>query len=194
MQGNGSLGHIGGELFKQAAGIDIVHVPYRGAAPAIQDLIAGHVTMLFDIVPLAMPQLAGSKVRALAVTSPQRVVTIPDVATMTEAGLSEVEGGPWFGLLVPAGTPRAVIDWLNRETKKASNASDAAAQFIAQGLVLPLRGFRGAHFGGNDAMGQGYLESRYSIGLKHRQRVGSCLRLTRTRVTFVLSLTSIPTS
>jgi tripartite-type tricarboxylate transporter receptor subunit TctC len=137
-QGNGSLGHIGGALFKQAAGIDIVHVPYRGAAPAIQDLIAGHVSMMFDIVPLAMPQIATGKVRALAVTTPQRVPVVPNVPTMTEAGLPAVQGGPWFGLLVPAGTPAAAVAWLNAETKKVFSARETHDYFIAQGLSLPL--------------------------------------------------------
>jgi tripartite-type tricarboxylate transporter receptor subunit TctC len=137
-QGNGSLGHIGGALFKQAAGIDIVHVPYRGAAPAIQDLIAGHVSMMFDIVPLAMPQIAADKVRALSVTAPQRVPVVPVVPTMIEAGLPAVQGGPWFGLLVPAGTPAAAVAWLNAETKKVFSAHETHDYFIAQGLSLPL--------------------------------------------------------
>jgi tripartite-type tricarboxylate transporter receptor subunit TctC len=137
-QGNGSLGHIGGALFKQTAGIDIVHVPYRGAAPAIQDLIAGHVSMMFDIVPLAMPQIAAGKVRALAVTTPQRVPVVPDVPTMTEAGLPAVQGGPWFGLLVPSGTPAAAVDWLNAQTNKIFSAREVRDYFAAQGLLLPL--------------------------------------------------------
>jgi tripartite-type tricarboxylate transporter receptor subunit TctC len=137
-QGNGSLGHIGGVLFKQTAGIDIVHVPYRGAAPAIQDLIAGHVFMMFDIVPLAMPQIAAGKVRALAVTTPQRVPVVPNVPTMTQARLPAVQGGPWFGLLVPAGTPAAAVEWLNAETKKIFSAREVRDYFIAQGLSLPL--------------------------------------------------------
>lgn len=137
-QGNGSLGHIGGALFKQIAGIDIVHVPYRGAAPAIQDLVAGHVSMMFDIVPLAMPQMAAGKVRALAVTSPQRVSVLPSVPTMTEAGLPGVQGGPWFGLLVPAGSPKAAVELLNSEANRAFSAPDVRDPFLAQGLVLPL--------------------------------------------------------
>ena len=104
-QGNGSSGHIVAEQFKQVTGTDIAHVPYRGAAPAVQDLVAGHVTMMFDILTLAVPQVTAGKVRALAVAAPQRVAALPDVPTMAEAGLPQLEGGPWFGLLVPAGTP-----------------------------------------------------------------------------------------
>jgi tripartite-type tricarboxylate transporter receptor subunit TctC len=137
-QGNGSSGHIVGEQFKQIAGVDITHVPYRGAAPAIQDLVAGHVSMMFDIVPLARTQLQAGKVRALAVAAPQRVAAVPDVPTMAEAGFPQLEGGPWFGLMAPAGTPRAVIDWLNGEARKAFSAPDVRERFIAQGMTLPL--------------------------------------------------------
>ena len=137
-QGNGSLGHIGGALFKQVAAIDIAHVPYRGAAPAIQDLIAGHVSMMFDIVPLAMPQIAAGKVRALAVTTSMRVPVVPDVPTMTEAGLPDVQGGPWFGLLVPAGTPNDSVQWLNAEAKRVFSAPEIRNQLVAQGLSLVL--------------------------------------------------------
>jgi tripartite-type tricarboxylate transporter receptor subunit TctC len=137
-QGNGTSGHIVGEQFKQLAGIDLVHVPYRGAAPAIQDLVAGHVSLLFDIVPLARTQIAAGKVRALAVASPQRLDGLPDVPTMAEAGFPELEGGPWFGLMAPAGTPRAVIDWLNAETRKAFAAPDVRDRFLSQGMTLPL--------------------------------------------------------
>jgi tripartite-type tricarboxylate transporter receptor subunit TctC len=137
-QGNGSSGHIVGEQFKQIAGVDITHVPYRGAAPAIQDLVAGHVSMMFDIVPLARTQMQAGKVRPLAVAAPQRVAAVPDVPTMAEAGFPQLEGGPWFGLMAPAGTPRAVIDWLNGEARKAFSASDVRERFIAQGMTLPL--------------------------------------------------------
>jgi tripartite-type tricarboxylate transporter receptor subunit TctC len=137
-QGNGSSGHIVGEQFKQIAGVDITHVPYRGAAPAIQDLVAGHVSMMFDIVPLARTQLQAGKVRALAVAAPQRIAAVPDVPTMAEAGFPQLEGGPWFGLMAPAGTPRTVIAWLNGEARKAFSASDVRERFIAQGMTLPL--------------------------------------------------------
>lgn len=137
-QGNGTSGHIVGEQFKQIAGVDLVHVPYRGAAPAVQDLVAGHVSVMFDIVPLARTQLAAGKVRALAVASAQRLPAVPDVPTVAEAGFPELEGGPWFGLLAPAGTPRTVVDWLNSETRKAFAAPDVRERFLAQGMTLPL--------------------------------------------------------
>ena len=136
--GNGSSGHIVGEQFRQLNDIDIVHVPYRGAAPALQDLVAGHITMMFDIVPLTREQLKEGRVRALAVTAPQRIAAVPDVPTMSEAGMKDLEGGPWFGLLAPAGTPRAIVDWLNAETKKAFEAPDVRERLGQQGLSFPL--------------------------------------------------------
>ena len=137
-QGNGSSGHIVGEQFKQVAGVDIVHVPYRGAAPAMQDLLAGHVSISFEIVPLARTQIAAGKVRPLAVASPQRLPAVPDVPTVAEAGYPALEGGPWFGLAAPAGTPRPIIDWLNRETRKIFSAEDVRERFVSQGMTLPL--------------------------------------------------------
>jgi tripartite-type tricarboxylate transporter receptor subunit TctC len=137
-QGNGSTGHMGGEQFRLAAGVDIVHVPYRGAAPAIQDLVAGHTQMMFDILSLALPQMNDGKMRALAIAGPQRAKVVPDVPTMAEAGVPGVEGGPWFGLVAPAGTPRPVIEWLNREAKKAFSAPDVRDRFVAQGVEFAL--------------------------------------------------------
>ena len=137
-QGNGSSGHVVGEQFKKLAGINITHVPYRGAAPASQDLVAGHVSMMFDIVPLAQTQIAAGTVRALAVASPQRLTAIPDVPTMTESGFPQIEGGPWFGIVAPAGTPRVIIEWLNAEGRKAFSAPEVRDRFLAQGILLPL--------------------------------------------------------
>jgi tripartite-type tricarboxylate transporter receptor subunit TctC len=137
-QGNGSSGHVVGEQFKRLAGVEITHVPYRGAAPAIQDLVAGHVSMMFDIVPLARPQIAAGKVRALAVASRQRIAALPDVPTMTEAGFPQIEGGPWFGLVAPKGTPRPIIEWLNNEGRKTFSAPDVRERLTAQGIMLPL--------------------------------------------------------
>ena len=117
--GNGSSGHMVGEQFKIMHKLDLVHVPYKGAGPAVIDLVAGHIQMMFDIVPLAREQMLAGKVRALGVMSPQRLPVVPDVPTMAEQGMPELEGGPWFGLLAPAKTPRPIIDWLNAETRKA---------------------------------------------------------------------------
>ena len=137
-QGNGSTGHIVGEQFKSAAGIDIGHVPYRGAAPAAQDLIAGHVTMLFDVLTTAVPQIQSGKVRAIAIADSKRAASLPDVPTVAEAGLPELESGPWFGFFVPAKTPKPVIDWLYAEAKKAFSSPDVQAQFAKQNLTAML--------------------------------------------------------
>ncbi len=137
-QGNGSSGHVVGEQFKHLAGVNIIHVPYRGAAPAVQDLVAGHVSMMFDIVPLARTQIAAGKVRALAVASAQRLAALTDTPTMAEAGFPQIEGGPWFGLVAPTGTPRAIIDLLNAEGRKAFSAPDVRDNFQSQGILLPL--------------------------------------------------------
>ena len=136
--GLGSSGHLAGEQFKQLHNLDIAHVHYRGAAPALQDLVAGHVQVMFDIVALTKEQLEGGRVRALAVTSAKREPAIPNVPTMTEAGMPGVEGGPWFGLFAPAGTPRAAIDWINAQAIKAFSAPDLRSRLTGMGLTIPL--------------------------------------------------------
>ena len=136
-QGIGASGHIAGELFKLAAGVDITHVPYRGAAPAAQDLAAGHVSMMFDVVSLALGPIKSGAVRAIGVASKERVAVLPEVPTLGEQGFPD-EIGAWFGLLAPAGTPTPVIEWLNREANKAFAQPDAREKFIAQGAAMPL--------------------------------------------------------
>jgi tripartite-type tricarboxylate transporter receptor subunit TctC len=136
-QGVGASGHIAGELFKLSAGVDITHVPYRGAAPAAKDLAAGHVTMMFDVVSLALGPIKSGAVRAIGVASKERVSVLPDVPTLGEQGFPG-EIGAWFGLLGPAGTPAPVIAWLNRETNKAFSQPDARGKFTAQGAAMPL--------------------------------------------------------
>jgi tripartite-type tricarboxylate transporter receptor subunit TctC len=136
--GNGSSGHMVGEQFKIMHKLDLVHVPYKGAGPAVIDLVAGHIQMMFDIVPLAREQLLAGKVRALGVMSSQRLPVVPDVPTMAEQGMPELEGGPWFGLLAPAKTPRPIIDWLNAEAKKAMAEPGLRAKLEALGVVVPL--------------------------------------------------------
>jgi tripartite-type tricarboxylate transporter receptor subunit TctC len=137
-QGLGTTGHLGGELFKQVTGVDIVHVPYRGAGPALQDLIGGQVNMMFDVVPLAREHIVAGKVRALAVTSSQRSPVLPDVPTTTELGMPEVQGGAWWGLVVPTGTPKPIIEWLNTETRKAFDSKEVRDRLTDQGLMFYL--------------------------------------------------------
>jgi tripartite-type tricarboxylate transporter receptor subunit TctC len=137
-QGNAASGHLVGEQFKQLAGIQMVHVPYRGAAPAIQDLIAGHVQVMFDSVSLQAPLIKDGKTRALAVLTSQRLESLRDVPTMAEAGFGAMQSGTWFGMFAPAGTPRAAIDWVNSETRKAFAAADVRQRYLSQGTALPL--------------------------------------------------------
>jgi tripartite-type tricarboxylate transporter receptor subunit TctC len=137
-QGNGSSGHMAGEQFNLLTGADIVHVPYRGAAPAMQDLIGGRVQLMFDTVTLQAPQIAAGKTRALAVTSTQRVAALADVPTTVEAGLPALQGGAWFGLFAPAGTPPEVVAWLNRAAREAFIAPAVYARLQQQGAQLPL--------------------------------------------------------
>ncbi len=136
-QGVGASGHIAGELFKIAAGVDITHVPYRGAAPAAQDLAAGHVSMMFDVVSLALGPIKAGTVRAIGVAAKERVAVLPDVPTLGEQGFPD-EIGAWFGLLAPAGTPAPVVAWLNREANRAFAQPDAREKFVAQGATMPL--------------------------------------------------------
>jgi tripartite-type tricarboxylate transporter receptor subunit TctC len=136
-QGVGASGHLAGELFKLYAGVDITHVPYKGAAPAAQDLVAGHVSMMFDVVSLAMPSIKSGQVRAIGVASKERVAVLPDLPTLTELGLP-AQIGAWFGVMAPAGTPKPAIDWLNREMTKVFEVADTRNRFINQGAAMPL--------------------------------------------------------
>ncbi len=137
-QGNAASGHLVGEQFKQVAGIDMVHVPYRGAAPAIQDLIAGHVQVMFDSITLQTPLINDGKTRGLAVLTPQRVDSIRQVPTMDEAGFQHMQSGTWFGLFAPAGAPQAAIDWVNAEARKAFAVESVRQRYVSQGTLLPL--------------------------------------------------------
>lgn len=134
--GSGSSGHLAAELFKVRAGIDIVHVPYRGAAPALQDLMGGQVHLLFDTLAQALPQAKAGKVRALAVTSLRRQPVAPDIATMDEQGFAGWETGPWFGLFVRAGTPETALGRVHAETVKALNAPEVRERLLALGTAV----------------------------------------------------------
>jgi len=137
-QGNGSSGHMMGEQFRLVTKADIVHVPYRGAAPAVQDLVGGQVQMMFDALVLQAPQLAAGNTRALAITTNQRLAALPDVPTMAEAGFPDLQGGAWFGLFAPAGTPRPAVEWLNAEVKKAFSSAAVRERLSKQGAQLML--------------------------------------------------------
>jgi tripartite-type tricarboxylate transporter receptor subunit TctC len=137
-QGIGASGHLIGEQLRQLTGVELTHVHYRGAALALQDVVAGHVDMMFDVVALTREHAAAGRVRALAVLAPQRNPVLPEVPTSAEVGLAALEGGAWFGLMAPAGTPRAVVDWLNAGARKAFEAPEVRERLTKQGLRLPL--------------------------------------------------------
>lgn len=112
--GTGSMLHLGMELFKAATETRLVHIPYRGGAPASSDLIGGHIHMMLNSVPLALPHIESKRLRPIAVTTAKRSRHLPDVPTMVESGLDEVEFSGWFALFVPARTPARVVAWLNQ--------------------------------------------------------------------------------
>jgi tripartite-type tricarboxylate transporter receptor subunit TctC len=136
--GIGTTPHLVAEQFKLYTGVDITGVQYRGAAPANQDVLAGHVPMTFDLIGNAMPNIQSGKFRALGITAAQRSPLLPDVPTMVEAGLPEMEAGAWFAFFAPAGTPSAAIAWLNREANAIFSSPEVSARFTATGMSLPL--------------------------------------------------------
>ena len=129
----GSAGHLAGELFKVDAGVDMVHVPYKGAAPAMQALLAGDTQLMFDNLASAMSQVKAGKLRALAVTTKARSPLAPDLPTMSEAGVPGFDISTWFGLMAPAGTPPDVIAKWNADVTKVLSAPAMRAQLAAQG-------------------------------------------------------------
>lgn len=122
--GTGTSNHLAGELFNLTAGIAMTHVPYKGSAPALQDLIAGHVQAMFDLVPTSLPRVQAGTVKAIAVTSGTRVPGLPGVPTLKEAGYPDFEVSAWFGIFAPAGTPTAIVGRLHEETTKALASSE----------------------------------------------------------------------
>ena len=134
--GNGSAAHLIGELFKATAGVDMVHVPYRGSAPAVTDLLAGQVQMMFATLPTVLPHVQDNKLRGLAITAPVRLASQPAVPTLVESGFSGLVADAWFGLLAPAGTPAEIINRLAPETVKAVQAEDSRRTLMAQGFEV----------------------------------------------------------
>jgi tripartite-type tricarboxylate transporter receptor subunit TctC len=136
--GNGTSIHLAGELFKSMTGSFMVHLPYRGSGPALIDLMAGNVDVMFDNLPSAMPHIKSGKLKALAVTSAQRSGALPELPTIEEAGgatLKGYEASSWFGLLAPAGTPREVVDRIQQETAKALATPAMKERLLAQGAI-----------------------------------------------------------
>jgi tripartite-type tricarboxylate transporter receptor subunit TctC len=133
--GNGTNTHLGGELFKSAAGVDLMHVPYKGAGQVLQDLMAGQVQALVTSLPTALPHIKSGKLRALVVTSEARSPQLPDVPSAKEANLPKFVMDFWVGFAAPAGTPQPVVDKLNQAIATALNSPDGKRRLAEQGLT-----------------------------------------------------------
>jgi tripartite-type tricarboxylate transporter receptor subunit TctC len=133
--GNGQSTHLAAELFATTAGVKLAHVPYKGSAPALSDVIGGQVPMMFDTMLSAMPFVKSGKLKAIAVTSAARSPAAPEVPTVAESGLPGYEVSAWNGVLAPAGTPRAVIERLSEELRKAMQQPQVKEKFSAQGFA-----------------------------------------------------------
>jgi tripartite-type tricarboxylate transporter receptor subunit TctC len=134
--GTGTTPHLSGELFKLAAGLDLVHVPFNGAGPAIQSAVAGHTPIAFTSLPPAMPLVKDGKLRPLAVSAKTRAAVLPTVPTMEEAGFKDQEADTFQAMLVPAATPKPIADLLYREVMKALKAPDIKARLDELGLDI----------------------------------------------------------
>jgi tripartite-type tricarboxylate transporter receptor subunit TctC len=134
--GPGSLPHLAGELLKLTAGINLVHVPYRGAAPAVNDLLGQQVQMAFLDLPALLPQIKAGTLHSIAVGSPQRAPTAMDVPTTAEAGMAELRVENWYGMVAPAGTPPAVVAALNRIATEAMADPTVKEKLASQGCEL----------------------------------------------------------
>jgi tripartite-type tricarboxylate transporter receptor subunit TctC len=132
--GIGTISHLTSELFASMAGIKLTHVPYKGTQQSIPDLISGQVSILFDNIMTAQPNVKAGKVKALAISSPSRSPLVPEVPTVSESGLPGFQSVVWFGLLGPAGTPKPVVDRVNAEMNKALGLPDIQARFAQLGF------------------------------------------------------------
>ena len=134
--GNGTSTHLNGELMNQVTGLDMTHVPYKGSAPAVQDLLGGQTQILIDAGTVLLPQIKGGKLKALAVTGPKRDPQLPDVPTVAELGLGGMEAVGFQGLVGPAGMPKDVVDRLSGELAKALAQPDIKAKFATAGAEV----------------------------------------------------------
>ncbi|MDX3904397.1 MAG: tripartite tricarboxylate transporter substrate binding protein [Pigmentiphaga sp.] len=134
--GTGTTGHLCGEMFRMLTGTDIAHVPYKGAAPAMADLLAGHVGLMCDNLTNALPHIQAGKLKALAVTSLERTPMLPSVPTLDEAGVKGFEATAWFGFVAPGGTPPAVVERLNAEIGAALKDEQVQKRLTQQGLTI----------------------------------------------------------
>lgn len=133
--GNGTSIHLSGELFKSLSGTYMVHFPYRGSSPALLDMVAGNMDVMFDNLPSSLPHIRSGKLKALGVTSLQRSGAVPDVPTIDEAGLKGFDATSWFGLLAPAGTPADIVSRIQQETAKSFATPAIKEKLLSQGAI-----------------------------------------------------------
>ena len=138
--GNGSAVHLATELFKKRAGIDMVHVPYKGSAPALTGLLGGEASVMFVNLLSSLPMIKAGKLRALATGTAKRLSAMPDLPTIAEAGVPGYEFQAWFGIVAPAGTPRPIVERLNQELRRAIALPDVRERMIQQGGMEPVGG------------------------------------------------------
>jgi tripartite-type tricarboxylate transporter receptor subunit TctC len=131
--GPGSPQHLGMELMKHMTGVDMVHIPYKGTAPAITDVLAGHVSLMFNSMPTVLPMIGSKKLKGLAVSSARRSAAAPDVPTVAEAGIPGFNYATWYGVLAPAATPKDIIAKLNTEIVRIVGAKDMADRLLREG-------------------------------------------------------------
>ncbi|CAN7707156.1 tripartite tricarboxylate transporter substrate binding protein [Bradyrhizobium sp. LjRoot220] len=134
--GAGTVSHITGEYFARSAGITLVHIPYKGTGPALTDLLGGHIPMAFAPIPASHPNVSAGKLRALAVTSTTRSSLLPEVPTMAEAGVAGFDASLYYGLAAPAGTPRPIIDKLNKALRDALGSDEVKRQLANDGTEI----------------------------------------------------------
>jgi tripartite-type tricarboxylate transporter receptor subunit TctC len=136
--GNGTSIHMSGAMFTQLTGTDIVHIPYKGSAPAITDLLAGQTNMMFDNIPSSLPHIKSGRLRAIATTGAKRDPALPDLPTIAEAGVKGYESGVWFGIMVPAATPRDIVMKLNTAAVQATKAPEFVKRMTDLGYnIIP---------------------------------------------------------
>ncbi len=131
--GSGTSIHLSGELFKQLAGVQMTHVPYKGSSAALPDVMSGQVNVMFDNAPSVMPHIKGGKLKAIAVTSSKRAPALPNVPTIAESGLPAFEASSWFGLLAPAGTPKEIVDKVSTQIQKMLQTPEMKERLASQG-------------------------------------------------------------
>ena len=134
--GSGSTIHMSCEMYKHMLGLDITHVPYKGSGPAVTDLMGGQVNLMFDNIPSAITHIRSGKLRALATTGPRRAVSLPDLPTMIESGVPGYESTAWFGLAMPAGTPKEIIARMNAEGQKATKSPEFVKRMTDLGYEI----------------------------------------------------------